>query len=593
MTGIVGGTVDQTQLREMVGELEREPWYESERFEAGAYGLGLQHHGEKDPLGYTFWSAGRTAGVIDGPISNLNALGWDTPELFERLLRSPDATLAAVDGPFTIACVDAEDDRILLATDKIGCRTPFYTTDGGFAFASGLGPLLSVIDDPSVDTQGVSDLLLMGNMWSDTTLLAEAKSVHPATVIEYRDGELSERRYWKPDYTPAEPTPAYRYELTQAFQRTVDRVASTMDGDVGLWLSGGLDSRATANELARADADGAFDSLWTYTYDANPGGGINPRLADETADALGVPNETVPLTVEEFLPVLEKAVTASDGMVKWNTLMNLSAVFNVDREADVFLEGHEGALVGHHLCRHHVAGASSLVGSMYDSEAVLSAETVEDVLAAPVDPLGSFRKEARRIDEPTVAEGVVDAHFQNYYARLAHASNPVPRSQAGTRVPYADGEFLSHVARLPVSWRMGALPFSDGDLIFGVVEPKIKLIRALNDDLAAIPYERSRLKPARPYPLHVAGFYAATALSQLLSKPTYGGGPGTVSAWLERSDEFRGRLADLLDSVGERSFLDADAVATYRAQLDTPREADTNAISALTTLEIWLQEHLD
>ncbi|MFW6017595.1 MAG: asparagine synthase-related protein [Halapricum sp.] len=592
MTGIVGGTVDQAQLREMVETLPQEPWYETERFEAGEHGLALRHHGEKDPKGYTFWGDGQAAGVIDGAVSNRDALGWDDQELFERLRRSPEATLRSLDGPFTIACVDAADDRVILATDKIGSRIPLYTTERGFAFASRLAPFLDYLDDPAIDTQGVSDLLLMGHMWSDTTLLEGVNAVHPATIIEHRAGEIDERRYWKPDYRPAQPTAEYRHQLTNAFQGSVERTAETVTGDVGLWLSGGLDSRATANELARAAEDGAFESLVTYTYDANPGGGINPRLAAETAETLDIANETVPLTAERFVPVLEEAVAVTDGMVKWNTLLNLSAIYNIDdRDPDVLMEGHEGALVGHHLCRHHLTDPDSLVQSMYQSEATLAAEDVEDLMSVPVDPLGSFRKEARRIDEPTLEERAVDAHFQNYYGRLAHASNPVPRSQVGTRVPYADEEFLSHVAKLPIPWRMGALPFSDGKLIYGLVEPKIKLIRALNADLAEIPYERSRLKPSAPYPLHVVGFFAATAISQLLSKPTYGNASSRTETWYNTHEGFRTKIDELLEAVGERPFIDGDAVASHQEQLGDG--ADMNAISALTTLEVWLQGHFD
>ncbi|QSG16074.1 asparagine synthase-related protein [Halapricum desulfuricans] len=591
MTGIVGGTVDRAQLEGMVETLPQEPWYETERFEAGELGLALKHHGEKDPKGYTFWGDGQAAGVIDGAVSNRDALGWDDREIFERLLRSPEATLRALDGPFTIACVDAADDRVILATDRIGSRIPLYTTERGFAFASRLAPFLGYLDEAAIDTQGVSDLLLMGHMWSDTTLLEGVNAVHPATVIEYRAGEIDERRYWKPDYRPAKPTDEYRHEWTNAYQRSAERTVNTMAGDVGLWLSGGLDSRATANELARAD-DGTLESLVTYTYDANPGGGVNLRLAAETAEVLGLDNETVPLTVEQFTPMLEKAVSVTDGMLKWNTLLNLTATFNIDdRDPDIMLEGIAGSFAGHHLSRHHLTEPSSLVESMYASEATLTAEAVEDLLTVPVDPLGSFRKEARRIDEPTLTEGIVDAHYQNYFPRLAHASNPVARNQVGTRVPYADGEFLSQAAKLPVSWRMGALPFSDGELIYGLVEPKIQLIRTLNADLAEIPYERSRLKPSMPYPLHVIGFYTATAIAQLLSRPTYGSASSRTETWYNTHEEFRTKIDDLLDAVGERPFIDDEAVAAYREQLGDG--ADMNVISALTTLEIWLQQHFD
>ena len=331
MTGLVGGTVDASQLSRMVESLDHEPWYESERFEGGEYGLGLQHHGERDPEGFTFWTDGRTAGAIDGAVTNLDELGWSTSTVFERLLRAPDHALAALDGPFTVAVLDATDDRLLLATDKIGSRTPYYSTNDGLAFASGLAPLLHVLDDPAVDDQAVSDLLLLGHMWSDTTLLEDVAALHPASLLEYRDGDVTVRRYWRPDYTPSRPTEAYLHELTNAFQGTVGRTASTLSGDVGLWLSGGLDSRATASELARAYHDGGqFESLTTYTYDANPGNGVNLRLAARTAEALEVPNETVPLDADRFLRVLERVVDLTDGMVKWNTLRNLSAVFNIE-----------------------------------------------------------------------------------------------------------------------------------------------------------------------------------------------------------------------------------------------------------------------
>ncbi len=594
MTGITGGTVSGNRLGRMVDALAYEEWYASERFEVGNYGLGAQHHGERDPRGHAFWTDDRTVGAVDGAITNLDELGWDVPDVFERLLRAPERTLEAMEGPFTVACVDGADDRIVVGTDKIGSRPCYYATGNGFVFGSGLAPLLAVLDDPAVNEQGVSDLLLMGNMWSDTTILEGVRSIHPATVLEYEDGDVTERRYWRPDYDPADPTEEYFYRLVRQFQRAMDRTARSVTGDLGLWLSGGLDSRATANELARNYRNGSdFESFVAYTYDANPGNGVNPELARQVTDALEVPLENVPLTPDRFLPVMEKVIDVTDGMIRWDTALNLSAAFNIERrDPDVLMEGFIGELFGQHLCRHHLTDASSLVRSMYESEATLSAEEVKDVLDVPVDPLGSFRKEAYRIDEPTFERGVVDAHFQNYYPRLAHASNPVARCRAGTRVPHADGDFLSQAARLPVTYRMGALPAADEQLIYGVVKPKIRMIRFLNGDLAEIPYERSRLKPTYPYPLHVAGFFASTALSQLKSEPTYGG-KSLSGTWYRSHDDLQQRLDDLIDDACDRPFVDADAIR-QRQQRHLRGDADEmDVLGPLTTLESWLQRHLD
>lgn len=594
LTGIVGGTIDGAALDDMLDTMAGESWYGTDRFDTGSHGVGIRHHGEKDPEGHTFWRDGGAAGVIDGAVSNRSELGWDTETIFERLLRAPDRTLETLEGPFTVAAVDASEDRVLLATDKIGSRPPVYRHDDGFAFASGTSQLLPALDDPGVDPQGVSDLLLMGHMWSDTTLLEGVKSVHPGTVVEYHEGEVTGRRYWRPDYDPAEPNAEYFHELTTEFQRTVDRTANTVSGDVGIWLSGGLDSRATVSEFARVQRErDAFDSLITYTYDANPGGGINVRLAEDVAETLELPNETVPLTPDRFLPVLERTVDATDGLVNWNFALNLTATENIDgREPNVLMEGIVGELLGQHLSRYHLREASSLVDSMYHSEASLPAEEVTALVDADVDPMGSYRREAARTEETDFEQAVVDTHFQNYYPRLAHASNPVARGRSGTRVAYADGDFLESAARLPPSWRMGALPGSDGELIFGVVKPKIEMIRVLDADLAEIPYERSRLKPGLPYPLHVAGFFASTGLSHLLGDPTYGG-TSMAGQWYRDHDGIQSRLDDLIDDARDRWFLDGDAVEGRRQRHLDGESDETSALCSITTIELWLQRHFD
>lgn len=591
MTGIVGGTVDEEELGRMIDALEHEAWYDSDRFEAGVYGIGTQHHGKKDPRGYAFWSDGQTAGTIDGSITNLTELGWDVSTVFERLLRAPERTLETLEGPFIIACINASDDRIILGTDKIGCRPCYYTAADGFFFGSGLAPLLEVIDDPTVDEQGVSDLLLMGHLWSDTTLLEEVSALHPSTVLEYHGGRITKNRYWHPNYEPAPPTAEYIYQFTNKFQRAITRSARSMEGDVGLWLSGGLDSRSTASELAKHLDE--FGSFTTYTYDSNPPGGVNPKLAAEVADALSVPNETVAFSPEKFLPVMEKAVDLVDGMVKWNTILNLSAVFNIEQQnPDIIMEGLEGSLAGHHLYPYHFTRPSSLVESMYLTEASLSTEEVEELLNISVDPFGSFRKEARRIDETSFRQAVVDVHFQNYYSRLAHASNTVPRSQAGTRVLYADGEFLSHVARMPPSYRVKSIPFSNGKMGFDIPKLKLELIRNLSTDLARIPYERTRLKPTYPLPLHIVGFFVSTAVSQLKSQPTYGG-KSQVAEWYRTHDRFRHQLDGLIESACERSYFDADAVRDAQQRVLREESEEIGKLSSITTLEIWLQRHLD
>ncbi|MFB6159814.1 MAG: asparagine synthase-related protein [Haloferacaceae archaeon] len=595
MTGIAGGTVTGDGLDRMVETMAHEEWHEDDRFEPGPFGLGVQHHGERDPGGHVTWSDGRAAGVLYGAVTNRDAVGLDDDALFGGLLRRPERLLRTIDGPFLLAVVDASDDRLLVATDKIGCRQCYYTTEQGFLFGSELTALLAELDDPQVDPQGVNDLVLTGHQWSDTTLVRDVRSLHPATLLEYDYGAdaVERSRYWRPDFSPAPPTEEYFYGLVDRFRAAVDRISSTLTGDVGIWLSGGLDSRATANELARNFDDAAFDSLVAYTYDANPAGGDNPALATAVADALAVPIEEVALTPDRFVPRLEEGIALVDGMVRWSTFLNLSAVFNVERQpADVVMEGLEGALVGHHLGRHHLTGCSSLVESMYRSEAAVPADLARDLLAVDVDPLASFRREARRTDASSLAEAAVDAHYQNYYMRGAHASNRVAAGRVGTRVPYADGEFLEHVARLPLAYRMGSVPLTGGEIPFGVVRSKPRLIRALNSDLAEIRYERSSLPPTYPFPAHVVGFFASTALSRLRSQTTYGG-KSMAGEWYRHHDGLRGTVNDLLADARGRSLFDGDALVDLQDAHLAGNADNVGPIAAVTTAESFLQQFVD
>ena len=169
MTGVLGGTVTGEPFRAMTEAIQFEPWYETERFEGGESSLGLVHHGERDPLGSATWEGESRAGVVHGAL--VGREHTDTDTLVERVLDAPHETLREVDGPFVLAAVDFDAERFVLATDKLGTRPCYYTLENGLAFGSSVAALLTGIDDPQLDEQGVSDLLMMSGLWGERTLV--------------------------------------------------------------------------------------------------------------------------------------------------------------------------------------------------------------------------------------------------------------------------------------------------------------------------------------------------------------------------------------------------------------------------------------
>jgi asparagine synthase (glutamine-hydrolysing) len=591
MTGIVGGTVADPVLGELVGELHEEPWYGRERFAFDDCSLALVHHGERDTAGRLTWTDGERAAVVHGAISNRDELGMDEDELFEALFADPTRLCARLDGPFVVAAVDGTG-RVILGTDRLGTRPCYYYADDGVRFASSLGPLLAGIDDPEVDEQAVADMLLMGTVWGEKTLVEGIQKLPPATVLEY-DGTLSAERYWSPSFD-ALPDDGYLPGLVGRYRTVIDDMATTMDDEVGLWLSGGLDSRTMAAELAR-HAGHEFGELETYTYDANPTGGGNPELAGEVAAHLDLDIDLVELTPELFVDRLAEAVDLTDGMLRWSAFLNLLSVYALpESHAGVLLEGAgQGELMGHHLRRHHLTGTDSAIESLYWSESMLNRESVAALLDADIEPLQSLIDTADGSERPTKKGTILEAHFDNYYSRVTLASNAIPRSQAGTRVPFAHRDFLEYTARLPLKYRIRTIPFTGGKIPYGMTPAKLALTATLDTDLADIRYERTGVAPKHPYPVHVAGFLTTTAFTRLTGGTSYGG-RSVPDEWYRNHTGVREFIDELLASACERSFFDGEEIRRLRREhLMGEANHMVTSLAAITTLELWLQRNFD
>lgn len=584
MTGIVGGTLTGSDLRSAVETMWHEPWYGREFVETGEGGIGMLHHGDRDPDGHTVWTDGRRGGVVHGAVSLPPEL--DAPSrLFEALIDDPTAVLPRLDGSFLVAAVDA-DGSLLVATDRLGSRACHYTTETGFRFASEMDALLPCVPDPTVDEQAVSDVILVGHPWGTRTLVREVSRLPPATVLRYDGDALTTRRYWRPPSEESSAGAAYLDELTSRYRSSVAACAETMPDSSGVWLSGGLDSRSL---VAALTAEPGPEDLDAYTYDANPKAGGNPELARDVADVVGLDVREVELSPDQFTEVLERGVRLSGGMLQWNTFFNLTSVFSLDGDdASVLLEGAgQGELIGNHLRRYHFTGVDSAVESLYRSEAGNDLETVRSVLESDVDPLASFRESVAESDAADLSETVLDLHFRNYYARNTLASDQIARSRVGTRVAYLHGDFLDHAARLPLTYRMRTVPFTDGRIPVGVSPAKLGLMRRLDDSLSAIPYERTNVPPSWPWPIHVGGFIGGTALDRLTSGQTYGGW-GIPGTWYNADASFRAFLDDLIDAACERPLFDAETLESARDRHRRGEADMMRLIAPVTTVELWL-----
>ncbi|MFC6793242.1 asparagine synthase-related protein [Halobaculum halobium] len=353
----------------------------------------------------------------------------------------------------------------------------------------------------------------------EKTLLDQVTYLSPATVLRYDGAETDRQEYWAPTFD-TRPRTSFGQNVASAYRSCLGDAASTMDdASVSMWLSGGLDSRAMVGELAER-----FPDMRTFTYDANPSGGGNLRIARDVADTLGIANETVDLTPGPLVEHFEDAVTLTDGMLGWKTFLNLTASFAVEDPGDVLLEAcGQGGMMGDGIGRAAIELSSSPADALYRAKHKVDAETVETLLSGDADPMITYQQAVDGVDQDGYAETVLGAYYRNYFPRGDFASNKLVRARTGTRVPLAHGEFLDAVTKMPLKCRVGWVPGTRGAVPYGTAAAKLGLVRRLDSALDSIPYERTKVAPERPLWQHAAGFVFHTGIRRLRGETTYGG----------------------------------------------------------------------
>ncbi|MCC7418394.1 MAG: asparagine synthase (glutamine-hydrolyzing) [Acidobacteria bacterium] len=166
-----------------------------------------------------------------------------------------EPALARAAGMFAFALWDADARRLALVRDRAGKKPLYYCRSGGvWYFASEIKALRSGVGlSPDVNVEALHDYLSLGYVPGDRTICRDIEQA-PAGAITFlaRGRPPHAARYWQlpaPDEhaAPADLDDELDRLLTLAVQQRL-----RADVEVGLFLSGGIDSSLIAATAARA-----------------------------------------------------------------------------------------------------------------------------------------------------------------------------------------------------------------------------------------------------------------------------------------------------------------------------------------------------
>ena len=193
----------------------------------------------------------------------------DASLILHAYQRWRDACVEHLLGDYSFAIWDSRERTLLCARDHFGVKPFFYACTGGaFVFSNTLDCLLlhpEVESSPS--EQAIADFLRFGyNQDPSATSYASVRRLAPAHRLCLRHGTIRSDRYWA---LPVGARIRYRTSgeyvehFTDVMQRAVsDRLPA---GQVGVWMSGGVDSTAIAAIIRRLDEPGRSRRIRAFT----------------------------------------------------------------------------------------------------------------------------------------------------------------------------------------------------------------------------------------------------------------------------------------------------------------------------------------
>ncbi len=223
----------------------------------------------------------------------------DTEVLLKLFARDGIDCLNRLRGIFAFAVWDTQKRELFLARDHIGVKPLYYSQlSGGFLFASELKALTLCPDLPrDINPVAVADHLNFIWTCGTDTMLKSVKKMRPGTILTVSESSLKETRYYQAPLHGAE----VNLDLNAGdLGDLVDEVVSEQmiaDVEVGVLLSGGLDSTAVLSSMIRGNDSKNITAFSAYESGGSSGAdnfGDDRRYALEVAQTMGIKLIEVP-----------------------------------------------------------------------------------------------------------------------------------------------------------------------------------------------------------------------------------------------------------------------------------------------------------
>ena len=198
-------------------------------------------------------------------------------------------------GMFAFVIWDKTTRTLFGARDPFGIK-PFYyaTMDGTFLFGSEIKAFLPhPAFQKELNEQALEHYLSFQYSPTKETFFKNVYKLMPAHYFIWRDGNMEQTRYWRPQFQAEDGTLEFYADQVDKTLRESVTAHKISDVEVGSFLSSGIDSSYIA-EAAKVD------KTFTVGFESDGDRYNEIHFAKEFADTIGVENISKVITPEEY-----------------------------------------------------------------------------------------------------------------------------------------------------------------------------------------------------------------------------------------------------------------------------------------------------
>ena len=209
-----------------------------------------------------------------------------------------DALVSRLRGMFAFGVWDNPRRKLTLVRDRLGVKPLVYSArNGEIAFASTIAALRAAGFGGEIDPQAVLEVLEFGYVTEDRAIYLGISKLPPATILEWCDGRITQRRYWSLPEAAEFSTITFDEAVEETERLLVESVRLRLISDVpvGVLLSGGIDSALVCWAMRKLNV-----SITAFTVRAPGDASDESAAAADTARHLGIAHEIVDMPQEHF-----------------------------------------------------------------------------------------------------------------------------------------------------------------------------------------------------------------------------------------------------------------------------------------------------